>query len=219
MRPRILLTAFEPYDDEVNASQVLVASLRGDPPPIPARSGLDLAFDLLPVDTTRLRGRIEAAIDRARPDVIVMTGQNPGADKIRIERIAVNIRDFTIPDAAGNLARGDRVSARGPAAYWSTLPGADACVDRLRAAGIGAERSSHAGTYLCNQGLYETLELAAERSGPLAGFVHVPVLPAQATRYGAGTPSMALEDQRRAMAILLATVADCALEAQPPTGS
>jgi pyroglutamyl-peptidase len=45
--------------------------------------------------------------------------------------------------------------------------------------------TNSAGTYLCNQWLYEALALTADAAPPVpTGFLHVPALPAQANELG-----------------------------------
>jgi pyroglutamyl-peptidase len=74
--------------------------------------------------------------------------------------------------------------------------------------GIPGYVSNSAGTYLCNQALYEVLALTENAAPPvLAGFVHLPYLPVQAVEAGPeNSPSMSFELQKRAIEILLETV-------------
>ncbi|MBP5241315.1 MAG: hypothetical protein J6Z26_05350 [Bacteroidales bacterium] len=64
----------------------------------------------------------------------------------------------------------------GPAAYFSTLPVKE-MRDATLSAGLAAEISNSAGTYVCNHTMYECL-YRIEHSGlkTRAGFVHVPQL-------------------------------------------
>jgi pyroglutamyl-peptidase len=97
---------------------------------------------------------------------------------LRLERVAVNIADFEIPDNIGLMTRGPVVEG-GAAAYPSTLP-IHAIQDRLLAAGIPAQLSGSAGTFLCNALMYQALRHCAEHTlaGP-CGFIHLPYLPEQ----------------------------------------
>ena len=201
---RILLTAFEPLDGGINASKELIRSLENDPPSQCPCFGELVACKLMPGDTRRLKGELIAAIDRFDADCCVCVGQAPGRNKITLERLATNLKDFGSPDAAGNLAVGELIEEDGPAAYWSTLPDMPGMIDALNAAGIPAAPSNHAGNHLCNQILYHALHHAAtERPALKAGFVHIPLLPAQVQGISQDTPFMSLQMLRDAMAIIL----------------
>ena len=63
----------------------------------------------------------------------------------------------------------------------------------LLAEGIPAYVSNTAGTFLCNQTLYQTLHKLAMRELTVpAGFVHLPLLPAMVATSGLDQPSMDL---------------------------
>jgi pyroglutamyl-peptidase len=129
---------------------------------------------------------------------------------LRLERIAVNIADFEIPDNVGVMTRGPVVE--GDAEAWrSTLP-IHAIQDRLLAAGIPARLSASAGTYLCNALMYHALRSCAERPPPPpCGFIHLPYLPEQVARLMADdrrtrrdTASMGIEIMVRAVETAIA---------------
>ena len=80
----------------------------------------------------------------------------------------------------------------GPDAYFATLP-VQAMVDACKEKGVPANVSYSAGTYCCNEVLYELLYALDHRHpGVRGGFVHVPYLDSQAANLKAGTPSMSL---------------------------
>ena len=72
---------------------------------------------------------------------------------VSLERIAINCDDARIPDNAGNAPVDEPVVPGAPAAYFSTLP-VKAALAALGAAGIPAEVSQTAGTYVCNHVFY-----------------------------------------------------------------
>jgi pyroglutamyl-peptidase len=77
------------------------------------------------------------------------------------------------------------VHARAPAAYFSTLP-IKAMAAALQRAGIPAEVSQTAGTFVCNHVFYGLMHALRRRPGVRGGFVHVPMLPEQAAARGMG---------------------------------
>ena len=103
----------------------------------------------------------------------------------------------------------------GPAAYFSTLPVKAALAD-LVAAGIPAEVSQTAGTYVCNHVFYGLMHALRLRPGPRGGFVHVPYEPAQLPP-GSTEPALPLEQLVEALAVVarttLATTVDLRIAA------
>ena len=95
-----------------------------------------------------------------------------------MERIAINCDDARIPDNAGNAPVDRPVVDGGPAAYFSTLP-VKAALAALLAAGIPAEVSQTAGTYVCNHLFYGLMHALRLRPGTRGGFVMFPTSPAQ----------------------------------------
>ncbi|MEP3856742.1 MAG: hypothetical protein ABJM39_06825 [Porticoccus sp.] len=200
----ILITGFDAGHDKVNASAALVTSLQDDLPQplLPLRSRLH--FAVLPLSTSDLREAVLAEIAACQPRFCVFTGQARGRNKVNLERLATNLRDFDSPDVEGFQPRGERIEPGGPAAYWSTLPGQEAMLERLNRQGIPAALSNHAGNHLCNQLLYQTLHWAQQNGSGLAcGFVHIPPLPIQVRRQWPETPFMPLEMTRAALVQIL----------------
>jgi len=114
-----------------------------------------------------------------KPRLVIGLGLWPGEPTVRLERVAINLADFEIPDNAGSILAETPLSGNAGSALMSSLP-----LRRIEAAlldaGIPARISTSAGTFLCNATLFAML-VEAERMvpPPLAGFVHLPYLPAQ----------------------------------------
>jgi pyroglutamyl-peptidase len=121
-----------------------------------------------------------------------------------IETRAVNQTSHRA-DCEGAEAAGRCVRANAAASMASTLPTAR-LVQRLRAEGLPATLSVDAGRYLCNTVLFESLMLCAAHGTRVAGFVHIPPLPAPETgialENGFGWPQL-----RRGAAWILETIA------------
>ena len=130
-------------------------------------------------------------IYKLRPDAVICVGQYGGANCIRVERVAVNLRDARIADNAGRQPTDETVVPSGPDAYFATIPTRE-IVDVLRERDIPARLSYSAGTFVCNNLLYCALHESAQiEPAPRCGFIHVPYLPEQ-TKDGSA-PSMSLE--------------------------
>ena len=184
--PAILLTGFEPFDgDDRNPSQAIVQALAGH-----AIAGHRIVGHELPVafgDSLRV---LRQALRRTRPALVVCLGQAGGRDAISLERVAINVDDARIADNAGARPVDRPVIARGPAAYFSTLP-ITAMTAAVAAAGIPAAVSQTAGTFVCNHVFYGLMHALRRRPGVRGGFIHVPWLESQAIARP-GEPAMAL---------------------------
>jgi len=210
--PTLLLTAFEPFGgDRVNASAEVLRLLAPDISNI-----VETHTSILPVDSVCTPQQIRSLLELLRPDWCVMLGQANGRAALSVERVAVNLCDFRIPDNGGHRPVDQPVVMDAPDAYFATLP-----VKQLVAAacevGTPAEQSLTAGAFLCNQTSYVALHTCAtEGLSTRCGFVHVPVLPEQVTESRA-TPSMALDTMQRglrAMLEVLVSEVDVAAEAK-----
>lgn len=174
--PRLLLTAFEPFDGTgINASlEAARAFMESD-----ARR-LDACLAVLPVRYGDDVAALEAAIGAAEPRAILHTGQT-GGGRIGVERLAVNVRTESDNwEAVRERRAGQRLILEdGPPAYFATLP-LERLVRDLEQAGVPVELSNHAGIYMCNHVLYQSLHREARQgTGRRVGFLHLPRLAMQ----------------------------------------
>jgi pyroglutamyl-peptidase len=206
---RVLVTGFETFGGhDENPSALVAGALDGR-----EIAGARVAARILPVDLARLDAALEAALAEVAPDVAIAFGLAGDEAVIRLERVALNVADFGIPDNGGALHRNRALEPGGPDARFSRLP-LEAILDATLAAGIPARLSQTAGLYLCNAAMYRLLgKLAASRP---CGFIHLPPLPGQIARRlrgadgraegrGAGLASLSLDLQIRAAEIAVAT--------------
>jgi pyroglutamyl-peptidase len=170
----MLLTGFESYGGRsLNPAEQVVKRLDRT-----VIRGFRVSGHTLPVDYRELGPRIAQLIQEVQPRAVVCLGLWPGTPMLRLERVAVNIADFEVPDNVGLMTRGPVVEG-GAEAYLSTLP-IHAIQDRLLAAGIPARLSGSAGTFLCNALMYHALRACAEEApGVPCGFIHLPYVPEQ----------------------------------------
>jgi len=185
---KILLTGFEPFDKSpINPSEQVVHVLAQE-----NLSGIQLETAVLPVDLELGPDTLLEAVDTTQPEAVLCLGQASRRAVISIERVAINMLDFRIPDNAGNQITDQPVVIGGSAAYFTTLPVRE-IYDELRANGIPVELSLSAGAYLCNQVIYTLLHYLKSRDLNVpAGFVHLPDLPEQSVLRSSPSPSMSL---------------------------
>ncbi len=178
-------------------------------------AGRLVAVRVFPVETRTLRDRIETALHEEQPELVIGLGLAARRSAMAVERVAVNVLDFDIPDAVGTMRKNDPVFRGGPDARLTTFP-LDQIVAAWESSGIPGYVSNSAGTYICNQWLYEALALTTNAAPPVpVGFVHLPCLPAQAIELGADrTPSMSLDLMRKGVETLIETLVPW-LESRP----
>ena len=209
---KILMTGFDAFGGEaVNPSWLSVNRTCQE------AGGLTVIGACLPTEFSASLAQLQQLVETHRPDLIIAVGQAGGRSGISLERVAINIDDARIPDNAGWQPIDEPIHPAGEAAYFSTLP-IKAIVQALRSAGIPAEVSNSAGTYVCNHVFYGLMHLCRHIPGMRAGFVHIPYLPEQAARLPAA-PSMALDDMVRALTIILRTTLDAETDLRLSAGT
>lgn len=198
----ILLTGFEPFGPyAINPSGEIAKTLDGREVGDSIVRGM-----VLPVHHLEAAAAVARALAESTPLAVLHLGLAGGRARIALERVAVNVMDYDMPDVSGYRAAGEPCVAGGPVAYFSTLP-LDAMLLALTAVGIPAYLSNTAGTYLCNQTMYSTRH-ALECAGraPAAGFIHLPLLPSMVAASGLDQPSMDLTLMLRAVEVCLGVI-------------
>ena len=194
--PRILVTGFEPFGGaELNPSWMLAQALHGRQI---ARHRIVAAQ--LPTVFDLSAQRLGALLRQHRPALVVCLGLAAGRSAMSLERVAINVNDARIPDNRGAQPVDGPVVRGGPSAYFSSLP-VKAMLQAMRDAGIAAELSNSAGTFVCNHVFYALMHQLATRRGlrgTRGGFVHLPCLPQQMAALGSAH-GMALADMVRGL--------------------
>ncbi len=193
---RLLITGFDPFGGEtINPSWEAVQAL-------PCQIG---AFQVQKLQVpTVYGGAAELVLEQAAleaPDVILCVGQAAGRSAVTPEQIGINLRLARIPDNAGQQPQNEPVVPGGADGLFSTLP-VQAMADAIQRAGLPGAVSYSAGTFVCNDLLY-TLLAHYQGSQVRVGFIHVPLLPQQAT---AGQFSMPLADIARALEAAISVI-------------
>jgi pyroglutamyl-peptidase len=207
--PVVLLTGFDPFGGQrVNPSWQAVQALHDS-----RIAGHRVIGAQLPTVFRESVQALRELLRQHRPTLVICTGQAGGRGALSLERIAINVDDARIPDNAGAQPVDRPVAKGGPAAYFTGLP-IKAMLQALLDAGINAEVSQTAGTFVCNHVFYGLMhELATDPPcrGARGGFIHVPWLPEQ------GQPSMRhdeiVQGLKLAIECALATRADLPIQA------
>ena len=184
---KILVTGFDPFGGEsVNPAIEAVKRLPDE------ILGMEIIKQEIPTVRWKSLDRIEEAVKKYDPDVILSVGQAGGRADISVERIGINVDDFRIPDNEGNQPVDEIIDPQGPDAYFLNLP-IKKIVDRIKKYQIPASVSNTAGTFVCNHVAYGTRRMMELRyPGKRSGFIHIPFLPQQVAEKKA-VASMSLE--------------------------
>ena len=195
---KIIVTGFDPFGGEtINPSIECVKAL-------PEIEGVELIRLELPTVFKESAKRLNEVINDVKPDAVLSVGQAGGRPGITMERIAINVDDARIPDNISQQPIDETIQTEGEAAYFTTLP-IKRIVKAIREAGISAEVSNSAGTFVCNHIMYQSLFAATKADKPFkAGFMHIPFIPEQSTN----KPSLPLEESTKALQIAIETIRD-----------
>ena len=198
---KILITGFEPFAREpVNPATEAVERMQ-------APEGVELIkMPELPT-MYGIHELVISWIRKHKPQAVLCVGQAGGRRAVTVERIAINAEDCSLEDNAGFVHQDEEGIPGGPAAFFATLP-VKKIVSGIRAAGIPAELSNTAGTFVCNSLFYHVLAFCQSEAPEIqVGFIHLPFLPSQ-TESRPGYPSMALADMVTALEAAVQVLAD-----------
>lgn len=185
---KIMITGFDPFGGEsVNPAYEAVKWL---PDVI---GGAQIIKLEVPTVFKKAGEVLKAGIEEHQPDAVICVGQAGGRSGICVEKVAINFQDARIPDNEQNQPVDQAVEEDGETAYFATVP-VKAMVAKMRENGIPAFVSYTAGTFVCNELMYELLYLIHKKYPHIrGGFIHVPYAMGQTVDKPAGTPAMALE--------------------------
>lgn len=194
---RVLVTGFEPFGDYSENSSWEVARRVASC----GIAGVEVAAEQLPVSFARVGKALRCAVELHFPDLLIMLGQSAVADRIKLERVALNMMDSRKADNDGYIADEEPIYEGKESALFTLLP-----IKRLRSAieanGINVKISNSAGLYVCNRAYYEALRMCKERRTMQAIFVHLPLCEGQ-TSPRRDKKTMPLGDMCRAVQTII----------------
>lgn len=167
MSETILVTGFDRFGPKKKPNASSEVAL----PAVQQEYGPLVQTLILPTARKVAGGQLLEAIADIQPAAVVMLGISAGR-KVRIETTARNWQyNLLIPDNQGVRSVG-RIDAAGRKSYHSTLP-LDDIYRRLRDADVPARFSDSAGSFICNEVMYRSLQHAAESESSIpTGFIH-----------------------------------------------
>lgn len=200
---KVLITGFDPFGGEsVNPAYEAVKLL---PEQI---QGAEIIKIEIPTVYDKAGKTVEEGIKKYQPDVVLCIGQAGGRSSIQIEKVAINLAEARIKDNEGNQPMDTAIKEDGENAYFTNLP-CKAVVNELRLAGIPASISYTAGTFVCNDVMYDLLYMISKRYQHIrGGFIHVPFAHGQVIGKPEGTPSMSLETMAKGLELAIKAIVE-----------
>lgn len=166
---KILLSGFEPFRNrKTNQSWEISKKFIGSD---------NVKVVLLPVSFSKAHRILITELESDVFDLVIMLGETAStSDAVRLERVAINLKDSEAPDNDGVSPDEEEIIKNAPKAYFTGLP-----LKKYRAflkgKGYKVKITNSAGSFVCNSVYYNILHYLAEKELPTgAVFVHLPVL-------------------------------------------
>ena len=198
--PRILLTGFEPFGEYAENSSWAVAKEV-------AACGIEgVAIEQLPVSFARVGEILRRAVERHSPDLLIMLGLSGATDRVKLERVALNMMDSAMGDNDGVKPDEEPIYEGEDSALFTSLP-IKQLREAIEAQGIAVKISNSAGLYVCNRTYYEALRLCKERDMQ-AIFIHLPLFEGQKQPKNSEKQTMPLADMVKAVQTIINEIND-----------
>lgn len=196
---KILVTAFDAFaNNSINPSSIILDM-------IDYNNDFKIIKLKIPTVYKKSANMIREYIDKYMPDYILMLGLASNRDSISIERIGINIDDFSISDNENNMPIDKPIFIDGQNAYFSNLD-IKLINKNINDSNIKSIISNTAGTYVCNHVLYSVLYFIDKYYNNIkAGFIHIPCIKEQVKE---NNPYMELDDSFKAINIAIKTIID-----------
>ncbi len=166
----------------------------------------------MPVSFARSGMVLRDTVKDHRPDLLLMLGQSGGSDRIKLERLAINLQDAKLPDNDGYVANEDVIDRDGENALFTSVP-IKQLWSLLENANLGVKISNSCGLYVCNRLYYEALKICLEVIGLQALFIHLPYYEGQPSAKQ-GKPVMPLSEMTMAISMIIAELYDQSTKVQ-----
>ena len=185
---KILVTGFDPFGGEaINPAFEAVKLLPN------TIAGAEVVKIEIPTVYGKSGKAVEEGIKQYKPDAVLCVGQAGGRSTMTVEKVAINLAEARIKDNEGNQPIDEPLQIDGERAYFATIP-VKAMVNNIRKHGIPANISYTAGTFVCNDVMYNLLYMLDKKYPEIkGGFVHVPFALEQVVSRAEGTASMSIE--------------------------
>lgn len=166
---KILITGFEGFlDYPENPAEWVAREFIGW-----SYQDWEARVQILPVTYSGCLPTFQKKAEAENPELVVHFGVSHLAQKVTLERVALNLLDSRYPDNEGKIYRETPILENGEKAYFSEMPLLTIGKALLEENQIEVEVSNHAGAYICNY-LYYSSQSLKEDLGYESLFIHVP---------------------------------------------
>jgi pyroglutamyl-peptidase len=185
LEKRILVTGFEPFDNDLeNPSAHLLNWLNSIPTPLAAplksivensfnqslKASINIETQLLPVSFTKAYPLLLNKINAYQPTHCVLTGFAKKNTTLALERIAINWVDARIPDNEGLILKNQKINESGPDGIFTNIS-IEQMLESTNKVQCPTYVSTSAGEYVCNYLIYSYL---ADNKTIPGTFIHIP---------------------------------------------
>jgi len=203
----IIVTGFEPYGGfDENPSMKVAMIMDGK-----IINGKRVKGIVLPVSFKRTFQVLMQHIDPEKPpQVICSMGLDPFIATLKLEKVALNIKDYQeIPDNDGDKPTGEPIISGAPLALQTDIP-VEKIYNELISNDVPAIVSYYAGTHLCNYVFYNLLYTKQKYSWKTKiCFTHLPFLVSQHIKISyikTFAPSLPLDTMVKGISIIIKTL-------------
>lgn len=164
----ILISGFDPFGNRpVNVSWEIAKKFTG-------KDGVKVI--LLPVSFSNAHNSLINVVESKDYDLIIMMGETAASkDAVRLERVALNMKDSSMSDNEGKKGDEEEIIAGASKAYFTKFPVKKMTL-ALKEKGYKVKVTNSAGTFVCNSLYYNILHyLEDNKIQTKALFVHLPV--------------------------------------------
>ena len=194
---KVLVTGFEPYWDYPENSSWAVA----EKVTACGMLDVDIVTEQMPVSFELVATALRNAAEKHHPDLVIMLGQSGGSDRVKLERVTLNMMDSKLADNDGVIPNEEPINPNTSAALFTNMP-----IKSLRTAieeqGVAVKISNSCGLYVCNRLYYEALTLCCDSEALRALFVHLPLYDGQKSD-NPNNPTMSLEAMVEAIRVII----------------
>ncbi|MCW5821518.1 MAG: hypothetical protein KIT34_01875 [Cyanobacteria bacterium TGS_CYA1] len=166
---KIIVTGFNAFDiHQTNPTELLCQKVTGI-------ANTDIENVVLETCCTDSWHKLEPLLKDDKI-VLLMLGLADSRNGFSLERVALNLRDYRVPDNNDHEYDGERISeGEEQNAFFSDLP-LRKYADYLTNHGFPCHVSNHAGAFVCNDLYFRALEYKKNNDNIIAAlFVHVPL--------------------------------------------
>ena len=171
----VTITGFEAfYLTDPNPSEQIVHCLKEH---APLKNGLRLHTRVFPVKYAGAETRVASVLEKTCPQILILTGVDKSAQRMKLERVARNLDDSTTPDNDGVVLQSTPIARDNATDIYESDLDLTLIAERLRHRNLDSEVSDDAGGFICNHYYYIARRMIERRNfATNCLFVHVPMI-------------------------------------------